>query len=91
MTWLKHSMKVQQKLIAKKKLKDNYPISNDLVIVQLLFVQSRADHFCDTELVASSLDVFRNQKYTPIQLLAVGTGSSSMLRVQVTVLNPTMR
>jgi hypothetical protein len=68
-------MKVQQKLIAKKKLKDNYPISNDLVIVQLISVQSRANHFCDTELVASSLDVFRNQKYTPIQFLAVGTGS----------------
>ena len=27
MIWLKHSMKVQQKLTAKKKLKDNYPIS----------------------------------------------------------------
>ena len=29
MTWLKHSMKVQQKLTAKKKLKDNYRISHN--------------------------------------------------------------
>ncbi len=29
MTWLRQLMKVQQKLTAKKKLKDNYPISHN--------------------------------------------------------------